>query len=81
MVPRRGRGRDRGHDFGEQGCGYVGGERSSYGGKQSASEKGLRQCRHCGHNNHISEKCWEKISRPEWVQLSDSDPPATCGNP
>jgi len=29
--------------------------------------------RHCGRSNYISEKCWEKFGRPEWVQLSESD--------
>ena len=29
--------------------------------------EGPRQCRHRGRNNHITEKCWEKFSRPEWV--------------
>jgi len=41
--------------------------------RQSASEKGSRQCRHCGRSNHISEKCSEKFGRPEWAQLSESD--------
>ena len=51
-----GRGRGRGRDFGGRGRGFVRG-RGSYGGRQSASEKGPRQCRHCGHGIHISEKC------------------------
>jgi len=31
------------------------------------------QHKHCGRNNHISEKCWEKFDRPEWAQLVDTD--------
>jgi len=78
-------GRDRGHghhcDFGGQGRGSIGGGRGSYEGRQSTSEKGPRHCRHYGYSNHIFEKCWEKFGQPEWAQLSDSDPPATCDNP
>jgi len=40
-----GRGRGRGRDF-ERRRGFVGGERGSYGGRQCASEKGPRQCKH-----------------------------------
>ena len=71
------RGRDR--HFGGRGCGFVGGGRESYRGRQSASEKGPRQCRHYGRSNHISEKCWEKFGRPEWAQLSVFGSPAPCG--
>jgi len=78
MIFRRGRGR--GRDFGGRERGSVRG-RGSYGGKQNASEKGPRQCRHCRRSNHISEKCWEKLGQPEWAQLSESDPPASCGTP
>ena len=45
----------------------------------SASEKGLRQCRHCERSNHFSGKCWEKFGRPEWAQLSVFGSPAPCG--
>ena len=32
-----------------------------------------RQCKHCGRNNHISTKCWEKFGHLEWTQLVDTD--------
>ena len=76
-----GRDRGRGHDFGRRGRGFVGGGRGSYGGRQSASEKGPRQCRHCGRSNHIFEKCWEKFGRPEWAQLFESDSSALRSAP
>jgi len=43
MVSGRGCGRDRGHDFGGRGRGFIGSGRGLYEGRQSASEKGLRQ--------------------------------------
>ena len=64
-----GRGRGCGSDFDGRGRGFVGDGCGSYGGRQSASEKGPRQCRH----NHIFEKCWKKFGRPEWAQFSESD--------
>ena len=42
--------------------------------------KVLRQCKHCGRNNHISEKCWEKFGHSEWAQLADADTPASGDN-
>jgi len=39
MIYMRDKGRDRGRDFRGRGREYVGGERGSYGGRQSASEK------------------------------------------
>ena len=81
MVSRRSKGRGRDRVFGGRGRGSVRGGRGSYGGRQSASKKGSRQFRYCGRSNHISEMCWKKFNRPEWAQLSDSDPPATCDNP
>ena len=63
----------RGRDFRGRGHGFVRGVCGSYGGRQSASEKGPLQCRHCGRSNYISERCWEKFGRPEWVQPSESD--------
>ena len=39
MIFGRGRSRGRDHDFGGQGCRSLGGRRSSYGGRQSASER------------------------------------------
>ena len=80
MVSGRGHGRGRGPDFG-RGRGFVGGERGSYGGRQSTFEKGPRQCRQCEPINHIFEKCWEKFGRPEWAQLSGSDCSALCSTP
>ena len=79
MISGRDRSRDR--DFEGRGRGSVGRERGSYGGRQSTSEKGSRQCRHCERGNHISEKCWKKFGRLEWAQLSESNPPAPCGTP
>jgi len=58
-------GRDPDRDFGGRGRGFVGGGREFYEGRQNASEKGPRECRHCGRSNHISEKCWEKFGRPD----------------
>ena len=69
-------GRGRGRVFGGRGREFIGGGRDLYGGRQSASEKGP-----CGRSNHISEKCWKKFGRPEWAQLSESDPSALCGTP
>ena len=43
------------------------------GGKQIVGDKGARQCKHCGRNNHISEKCYEKFGRLKWAQLADDD--------
>jgi len=40
---------------------------------QSGFDKGPRQRKHCGRNNHISEKCWEKFGHSECVQLVDTD--------
>jgi len=74
MASGRGRGRGREHDF-IGGRDLFGGHRGSYGGRQTVGDKGLRQCKHCGRNNHISEKCWEKFGRPEWAQLVDTDTP------
>ena len=65
MVSRCGRNRGCGRNFGGRGRGSVGGGRSFYEGRQSASEKGPRQCRHCERSNHVSRKCWEKFGRPE----------------
>jgi len=76
-----GRGRGRGCDFGGQGRGFIGDGRGSYGGRQSASEKDLRQCKHCGRSNHIFEKCWEKFCRLKWAQLSESDSSAMHSTP
>ena len=59
-ISRHGRGRAR--DFRGRGHGSVRG-RESYGGRQNTSEKGPRQCRHCGHSNHVSKKCWKKFGR------------------
>ena len=46
MIFGRGRGRGRGLDFGERGREIVGRGGGYYGGRQSASEKSLRQYRH-----------------------------------
>ncbi|XP_020252608.1 uncharacterized protein LOC109829921 [Asparagus officinalis] len=56
MFSSRGRGRGRGRDS-------LGG-RGSFSGRQGDSDRGSRQCGHCGRTNHISEKCWEKFGRP-----------------
>ena len=77
IISGRDRGRGSGRDFG--GRGFIRGGRGSYESRERASEKDHRQCRHCGCNNHISEKCWEKFGRPEWAQLSDSSSPPSCG--
>jgi len=79
MVPGgdKCRDRSRGHDSG--GCGSFGGEHESYGGRQSGFDKGPRQCKHCGKNNHISKKCWDKFSWPEWAQLVDTNSPTSDG--
>jgi len=53
-IMASGRGRGRGRDFVE--LGLFGGGRGSYGGKQTLGDKGLRQCKHCERDNHISEK-------------------------
>ena len=58
-------------DFG--GHGSFEGRRGSYGGRHGGFDKRLHQCRHCGKNNHISKKCWEKFVCPEWAQLVDTD--------
>ena len=69
-----GRGCDcgRGRDFVE-GRGSFGGDHHSNGGKQTVGDKGPIQCKYCGRNNHISEKCWEKFGRREWAQLIDTE--------
>jgi len=56
MVFERGRGRDRDRDrdFGDRGS-FVG-DRGSYDGRRNIVDKGPGQCKHCGRNNHISEK-------------------------
>jgi len=51
----RGSGRSRRRDC-EGGHGSFEG-RGSYGGRQTIGDKRSRQCRHCGRNNYISEKC------------------------
>ena len=79
MISERARGR--GSDFGGRGHGFVRGKRGPYGRRQSGSEKGPWQCRQCGRSNHVSEKCWEKFSRPEEAQLSESDSSAPCNTP
>ncbi|XP_020243477.1 uncharacterized protein LOC109821726 [Asparagus officinalis] len=61
----KGRGRGRGRD--------SGGGRGSFGGRQGESDKGSRQCGHCGRTNHISEKCWEKFGRPQWAHVADTE--------
>ena len=81
MIPERGRDRGLGHDLGGRGHEFVGDGCGSYGGRQSVSEKGSKQCRPCGRSNHISEKCWKKFDRPDQAQLSDFGPPAPCGTP
>jgi len=78
MIFGRGRGRDR--NFGGARRGSVR-ERGSYGDRQNAPEKGLRQCRNCERSNHIFAKCWKKFGRPKWAQIFESDPPAPCGTP
>jgi len=75
IISGRGRVRGRNCDFGGRGHGSLEVD------VESASEKGPWQCRHCGRNNHISEKCWEKFGRPEWAQFSDSGSLAPCGTP
>ena len=55
-----GRGRARGRGYGRDfagGRGSLGGGRDSYSGRQTVGDKEPRQCKHCGRNNHISEKC------------------------
>jgi len=58
MIFGRGRGRDcgRGCDFGKR-RGSFGGDHGSYYGRHNVVDKGPRQCKHCGRNNYISEKC------------------------
>jgi len=58
-----GRRRGRGCDF-VGGCSSFGGGRGFYGDRQIVGDNGPRQCKHCGRNNHISEKCWENFGRP-----------------
>lgn len=50
-----------------------GGGRGSYGGRQSEFDKEPHRCTHCGRNNHIAEKCWQKFDKPEWAQLTTGD--------
>ena len=76
MVSRRGRGCGRSHnrDFG--GCGSFGGWHGSHGDRQTSGDKKPRQCKHCGRNNHMSEKCWEKFGHLGWAQPDDVNNPA-----
>ena len=61
MISGCGKGRGRGRDFRGRGHESIGGGYGSYGGRQSASDKTLRQCRQCGRNNHISESIGGKF--------------------
>ena len=57
----------------------IGGEHGSYGSRQSGFDKAPDNCKHCGRNNHISEKCWEKFGHLKWAQLVDTDSPTPGG--
>jgi len=59
-VSGRDRDRARERDF-VGGCDSFGGDRDSYDGEHTVGDKGTRQCKHHERNNHISEKCWEKL--------------------